>query len=130
MNVQYYHDRIVKPAPGIMRLDESIYFGELNPKGGETVALEVPEPWVLEALTVGDFFTKQIGKAKCSTEDNYNKKTGRDLARSRMKPTVLTVIDIQKYPDLISVLLRGPDDSSYLLEKRSTFTKVHFTYHE
>jgi hypothetical protein len=59
----------------------------VDPKGGRTIAVEVP--------TVEEFFALnpslkmpvpvKIGIAVCSKKDLYNKKIGRELAVSRMK---------------------------------------------
>lgn len=66
----------------------------VDPRGGQTIAIESLKQWVVKTLVVGDFFTRQIGKARCSDEDNYNKKTGRELAKSRMRAVILTVVEI------------------------------------
>lgn len=127
MNIQYCHVRNME-----VYLPEGGYTfdGRVTPRGGETIALEVPEPWMLEVLVVGDFFTKQVGKARCSTDDNYNKKAGRDLATARMKPTVLTVISVSNHGELKTVVVEDPSGNKYLLDKQPNFTKVHFTTYE
>ena len=124
MNIQYVHNREYQED----HLDR--YNLVLNSRGGETIAFEVPEPWVIEALTIGDFLTKLVGKAKCSDEDNYNKKIGRELASSRMKATVLTVVRLENYGELRSAVLQDSKGHKYYIEKAPNYTKVHFTLYE
>jgi hypothetical protein len=124
MNIQYVHNREYQED----HLDR--YNLVLNSRGGETIAFEVPEPWVIEALTIGDFLTKLVGKAKCSDEDNYSKKIGRELASSRMKATVLTVVRLENYGELRSAVLQDSKGHKYYLEKAPNFKKVHFTLYE
>lgn len=124
MNIQYVHNREYQED----HLDR--YNLVLNSRGGETIAFEVPEPWVIEALTIGDFLTKLVGKAKCSDEDNYSKKIGRELASSRMKATVLTVVRLENYGELRSAVLQDSKGHKYYIEKAPNYTKVHFTLYE
>jgi hypothetical protein len=126
MNIQYVHNR---------EFEKDIYEFDyrcpvLLSRGGETIAFEVPEPWVIEALTIGDFLTKLVGKAKCSDEDNYSKKIGRELASSRMKATVLTVVRLENYGELRTAVLEDSKGHKYYIEKAPNYTKVHFTLYE
>lgn len=82
------------------------------PRGGETIAMEFLESWFVKELKVGNFFTKLVGKARCSDEDNYNKKIGRELAVSRMKKTVLTVTGIESEV----IVLQDTDKNIYVLK--------------
>lgn len=66
---------------------------EIDPRGGATVALEIPQSWLLKEIKVGESFDKKVGIAICSTDDNYNKKLGRELAQSRMKLTRLVCVE-------------------------------------
>jgi hypothetical protein len=112
------------------------FFGEYNlpyevaPKGGETIAMEAIEPWHLDQFEVGNFFTKKVGVARCSDEDNYNKKVGRELALSRMKDTVLTVIDFKDYGEMKLAVLEDNKGKQYIVEKRPNFKRVHFVSYE
>lgn len=78
--IQFVHNR--KYENGLIK----------SAKGGTTIAMEPIQAWFFDTLQIGDFFEKKVGIARCSLEDNYCKKTGRDLAVSRLKPTRLTVI--------------------------------------
>lgn len=113
MNIQFFHKR------------EDIY-GEINSKGGETIALESIEPWLLDKLTIGDFFTKSVGKARCSDKENYNRKTGRDLSTSRMKSKLLTVLDITSYTTTKFLILSDNEGHIYTLQKKEGANKLHF----
>ena len=126
MNIQYYHNRKYNDSKFLF--DD--YYSQISSRGGETIAFEVPEPWVLEALTIGDFFTKFIGKAKCSDEDNYNKKTGRVLSTSRLKATVLTVVRLENYGELRTAVLQDAKGKKYFIEKAPNYSKVRFTHYE
>lgn len=119
MNIQWNHSRI-RSYNGPFGAEE------VKSRGGLTVALEVPEPWVLESLVIGDFITKKIGMARCSHDDNYNKKTGRELSLSRMKVMTLTVVGLHNNGTEMYVVLQDTDGHSYELEKKTNYTKVHF----
>jgi hypothetical protein len=58
-----------------------------------------------------------VGKARCSNSENYNKKTGRELATSRMKPTYLTVEYIIEGPKGFILSLSDKTGNQYILEK-------------
>lgn len=75
-NIQFCHER---------RYNKD---GSLNSKGGRTL--------VAERITKDEFnaavpslnapgFMLQVGVAECSRKDNYCKKTGRDISKSRMR---------------------------------------------
>jgi hypothetical protein len=89
MKLQYYHGRIFTP---IKKFSYSRTIPtEMSSKGGFTVVIQTPETWLLPTLKEGDFFVKQVGIVKCSMDDLYCRKTGRDLALESIKPTKLTV---------------------------------------
>lgn len=88
MSIQFHHKRNYEPVI----TDDMLLKIEVHPRGGETVAMESLQAWFVESLSVGDVFTKRLGKSKCSLDDNFNKKTGRELAQSRMKPMEFTVV--------------------------------------
>lgn len=131
MNIQYYHKR---------SLDYFAYafdiFGgvktHLRARGGTTIALEVPTMEQFNAFKITpldhwgpyDSVELEVGLARCSTEDNYNKKVGRLKSKGRMKPVgfwvrknsegELILSDFQgKFPELI-------------LKKSPNGTKVYF----
>lgn len=123
MKIQYYHYRIIKVVdkyPEIGGLQKEV----IEPKGGKTFALEVPPAWFLESIKVGDFFEKKLGSARCSDEDNYNRKVGREIAHSRMKPKKLTVVNIVELPNQINYVLS--DSSNYYLLKKNSGGRVYF----
>lgn len=78
-------------------------------KVNETVAIVSIQPWFFEALKPGDFFERKLGIAKCNPEDNFCKKTGREIAIKNMKNTKLTVESI--YQDIKEKLIVMKDDS-------------------
>lgn len=103
---------------------------EVNPRGGKTIAMEDIEPWLLNQLTVGDFFTRRVGVARCSDEENYNKKTGRELAESRMKPVVLTVLAKNDFGSIVVAALKDEKGNVYGLELKKGAKSVHFISYE
>lgn len=64
--------------------------------GGSTIAVELSED-SLKEVQVTDKVMIKLGIAKCSEDDCFNKKVGRDLASSRMKEVPLEVTSISKY---------------------------------
>lgn len=128
MNVQFCHKRIFEN--GYKYNDYSSTYGLIeSPKGGETIALEVIEPWFFDTLTVNDFFEKRVGTARCSDEDNYCKKTGRELALSRMKPRRLLVKSMVGNEQEKIIVLVDKDENQFVLKKVNGH-RVHFIeYH-
>jgi len=68
----------------------------VNPRGGSTVAMESIPSWLLDQLQQGDTIVRKVGIARCSTDDNYCRKIGRQLAESRLKQVMLTAVNIVK----------------------------------
>jgi hypothetical protein len=101
---------------------------ELRPasRGGYTVALEIPQSWLLKDLKVGESFDKKVGIAICSSEDNYNKKLGRELASSRLKPTRLTCVEVQEDEDGNRAIALSAGNGKVLLLRRLNSGKVFF----
>jgi hypothetical protein len=66
----------------------------VSAKGGFTIAMEDIQPWFFETLVPGDFFEKKVGLARCSTDDNFCKKTGREVAEKAAKLRKLTVRNV------------------------------------
>lgn len=75
-------------------------------RGGKTVAMEPVLSWVLEAMSLGDFIERKVGKADCSLKDLYCKKVGRQLAESRMKTKKLILVDKVLHKDWASFVLQ------------------------
>jgi hypothetical protein len=115
MKITYYH----------IRKEDGEH---IAPRGGVTLAMEQIEAWYFDTLEMGTFFEKSIGKARCSRDDNYCKKVGRDLAVERMKPTKLTVIASIVSPvdnKKIVVLKDAKDNSLYYLKKVTGNNRVY-----
>jgi len=73
MKITYHHERI-------------------GPKGGTTVAMEEIPVDMFRELETGTVLEAQVGLAKCSLKDNYNKKIGRAIAKSRLTNVEFIVI--------------------------------------
>lgn len=127
MNIQYCHVRKFKPEFNLMNFT---YESKLEARGGETIAMQEVQVWFAQQLKPGDFFTKSVGKARCSDDENYNKKTGRDIATSRMKAVTLTVISNEDFGGVRRLVLTDTSGNAYLLEKRINHNKVHFVGYE
>jgi hypothetical protein len=123
MSIQFCHVRKFIPR---FDLERYSYLSELDAKGGETIAMEEVPAWLLDKVETGDFFTKKIGKAKCSDKENYNRKVGRELAESRMKPVVLTVISNQDFHGVRILILIDDQSNLYELQKKLGHDKVRF----
>lgn len=92
MKVVYCHNRTYNQT---QRMDGTSL--NLSPRGGSTVAMEAIPSWLLDTIEMGSTIERKVGIARCSDEDNYCKKTGRELAHSRLKSTLLKVVNIVKY---------------------------------
>lgn len=113
MKIIYCHNRNYD-------VDEDTYLYRLkvDPRGGSTVAMEAIQSWYLDTAQVGDFIERRVGIARCSLEDNYCKKTGRDLAKSRMKLKRLTLIKIAEGLDRKTYIYQ--DSDGHLFEFRKS----------
>jgi hypothetical protein len=98
--------------------------------GGTTVAIEQPKSWILPTLKVGEFFDKKVGIAKCSDEDRYNKKLGREIAVSRMKPVRLTVKRIVSTDAYTQIEFISDVGSHFIFRKYSSANEVFFVDYE
>lgn len=127
MNICYYHKRHYEdnyyPCPG------GVTYGSTPaPTGGETIAMEEIQPWFFETLEQGNSFEKKVGKARCSDEDNYCKKTGREYAASRLKTTKLHVIGVHgKGTSEHVVVLMDDCGDTYHLIKYANSTRVYLS---
>lgn len=118
MTIQFNHKRNIDNK-------NSIAQWIVDPRGGETIALEVIEPWVFDAIAVNDFFERKVGVARCSTEDNYCKKIGRELSTQRMKTIRLVVTATMGNETETIIHLVDKDNNTYVLKKVNG-QKVHF----
>ena len=118
MSTLFTHNR-----NGIVGNDFSL---SLDPRGGLTVAIEAPHTEVIKQIQVGESFDQKVGIAKCSTEDNYNKKIGRELAVSRMKSTNLKCVEVQDEPNGDRLVALSDGNNNALLFKRLAAGKVFF----
>lgn len=128
--IQYCHKRKYENGSGkVFQLGDKLYseYGmlQISSKGGETVALEVIEPWFFDSLTVNDFFEKKVGFARCSDDDNYCKKTGREFSTSRMKSVRLVVKQILTNGEEKLLILMDANNNLYTLQKINGY-KVRF----
>lgn len=89
-------------------------------KGGATIAVNIDSVDLskLDIDTLVDSI--QVGMSVCSGKDSFNKKIGRELAVSRLKPTTLRVIRISK-----SRLDNGQINTKVILESSSFY--ISFT---
>lgn len=69
---------------------------DFSNNGGATFAVNL-EDISLEKVDVNDVVQIKLGISKCSSKDNFSRKTGRDLAISRLKTSSLRVTCIQKF---------------------------------
>lgn len=112
MKVVYAHNRTFN---SVQRMDGTSL--DLSPRGGSTVAMESIPTWLLDQLSQGDTIVRKIGIARCSKDDNYNKKTGRELAFSRLKTKMLTVVNIVKLGPNVTVFFEDEDDNLFEIKK-------------
>lgn len=90
-----------------------------SPRGGSTVAMEAIQSWLLDNLNQGDTIVRKVGIARCSDEDNYCKKIGRELAQSRLKQTTLTVVNIVKLNGFVIVFFEDEKGNLFEVKKSS-----------
>lgn len=124
MTIQFNHKRkfhTVDNFPDIGGMEYHV----VNPRGGTTIALEVIEPWFFDSLAVNDFFDKKVGSARCSKDDNYCKKVGRQLSTQRMKTTRLVVQSLVSNETEKIIILVDSNNNLYILKKINGH-KVHF----
>ena len=114
--MQFFHFRVTNLKPDIFRYQ--YYADGIKAKGGETVVMQELKSWFINSLNEGEFFTKLVGRAKCSDQDNYNKKIGRELSSSRMKMIKLTVIKILIFSNIKEVELIDEENNKYIIQSR------------
>lgn len=103
---------------------------EVYALGGETVAMEELQPWLVETIEIGDSIEKKIGKSKCSEKDRYAKKIGRELASERAKLKKLTVKNIIRLNNKLVVEFTDSENHLYVLVKYQHCNAVFFTHYE
>lgn len=113
MKIVYAHNRefeqSVHPTEGDILV--------VSAKGGRTVAMEVIPSWLLDYLQQGDTIVRKVGIARCSLEDNFCKKTGRDIAQSRLKITTLKVVNIVKISTFTTVFFEDENKNLFEVKK-------------
>lgn len=77
MSYQFFHGRVENRVSG----------EEISPKGGTTFAVEELSIHAFDHLrkALGITVIVRVGIARCSEEDNYNKKIGRMISEARAK---------------------------------------------
>lgn len=112
--MQFFHFR--KPTYGKDQFGLSVHQIGISAKGGQTIAMEELKSWVVNALKEGETFTKKVGKARCSDKENYNKKTGRDLALNRIKVITLTVQKVLILSNYKEIQLTDAEGNLYCIQ--------------
>lgn len=95
----------------------------MKARGGKTTVMEKITFEEFQKADVDDVFVLHVGVAICSDEDNYCKKTGRDLAKSRMTPMHLLVTS--KGETWIR-LYSAEVDTHFILMKSSVTNDINF----
>lgn len=111
MKIVYCHNREFRELK-----PEDINF-KLNAKGGSTVAMEAIPSWLLDQLKMGSTIEKKVGIARCSDDDNYCKKTGREIAQSRLKSTLLKVVNIVTIGPMVIVFFEDKNKNLFEVKK-------------
>lgn len=112
--MQFFHYR--KPTYKKDPLGFSVYQDGVSAKGGQTIVMEELKSWFVNALSEGEFFTKKVGKARCSDKENYNKKIGRELALSRAKVITLTVQKVLVLSQSKEIQLTDNEGNKYYVQ--------------
>lgn len=114
MKTVFLHKRVGQFA----RKFDGSWEANIHGRGGETIAMEALPTWFLDQLEQGDFFEKKIGKSKCSSDDNFCKKIGREFSEKRMKLKRLTVESVNKVGGDRFLYLKDSDGYVYLVARR------------
>lgn len=122
MTTQFNHKRNYKA----IMTDDFLVKVDVEAKGGTTVALEAIHSWFLDELKVGDTFEKRVGKAHCSKDDNYSRKSGRELSESRMKLSKFTVESSSLFGSTRIVTLLDNTENRYTLCAKLNSKFAHF----
>lgn len=95
-------------------------------KGGTTYAVEkLPAT----AYNIDDIVTVNIGKATCHEDENFCKKTGRDLAILRMKKVELKVTRYVVTKDRVDVSLQndeGTIEVDFSLREDKNYSRLEY----
>lgn len=108
MKLQFLHKRSI--------------MSKYNGKGGTTYAVGIignlKRENEKEQLTIGRNIEFQVGVAKCSPADCFNRKTGRELSSSRLKLITLKITSITKSlkedGSIATIVTLQKDDGSLL----------------
>lgn len=113
MKLVYCHNRMYEENQ-----DKTFgHYLEVSPRGGSTVSMESIQSWLLDTIQQGDSIVRKVGIARCSEDDNYCKKTGREIAQSRLKQTMLTVVNIVKIGPSVTVFFEDENDNLFEVKK-------------
>lgn len=137
MNIQFFHDRhaSIPELAGCKTVMEGFLKGielgtltlTVNAKGGDCYALEVPSLMLFTNLATNCEITEvvlDLGIARCSDNDNYNKKIGRRISTGRMKPVLFQVQLIGADKGEIVKIKLVSDEATVILRK--TANRVYF----
>jgi hypothetical protein len=115
MKIIYCHNREYETFLGH---DGYTLDGRVSSRGGTTVAMEAIQSWLLDQLVQGSTIVRKVGIARCSKDDNYCKKTGREIARSRLKQKTLKVVNLVKIgPNYTVVFFEDEDKNLFEFRK-------------
>lgn len=112
MKIVYCHNREVEE---VQRMDGISL--QVSPRGGSTVAMEAIPSWLLDTIEMGSTIERKLGIARCSDEDNYCKKTGRELAQSRLKSNLLKVVNIVRIGTFTTVFFEDKNKNLFEVKK-------------
>jgi hypothetical protein len=111
MSFQFFHDRLKNRVSG----------EKVSPKGGTTFAVEEISLDAFNHLSKALRITVKlrVGIAKCSEEDNYNKRIGRLISEARSKLSTglrtFLVDEISEYGDGSRALYLAEEDGNLIL---------------
>lgn len=97
-NVDFYHDRDLDYTNFKKMIRKDNWENTYKVKGGQTFAVEKIRRFDL-INCVGWKLHINFGVARCHKEDNFVKKTGRDLAVANMQYTEFTVTKVVLLPN-------------------------------
>lgn len=133
MKTQFLHTRNFFKEYVPVNDEQTLFEVKLNlsSKGGTSVAMESLQDWHFRELKLGDFFEKKVGISKCSDDDAFNRKTGRELALSRMKTTTLTVVSLtEDFTGRVIVLQDKKGNKFHLQVGPKGFNRVELFFFE
>lgn len=116
MDIQFFHNRILG------------FQNKPRPRGGSTVALEVPPKSALVELFDAEnaYITLGCGEVTCHPKENYCKEIGRRLSAGRMQSLVFRLVKIEIYKHQRFYHLYNPAQRIVLVTSTKSKT-VRFT---